>query len=79
MSKLKLYKQSENLYIEEEEISIEDIYQNLDIFKTHNFLLEEKVWLGSRNKKIQIREQNEYGIYGYRTKIHATNLLKYRE
>ena len=43
MSKLKLYKQSENLYIEEEEISIEDIYQNLDIFKTHNFLLEEKV------------------------------------
>lgn len=46
MSKLKLYKQSENLYIEEEEeeeISIEDIYQNLDIFKTHHFLLEEKV------------------------------------
>lgn len=42
MSKLKLYKQSENLYIEEE-ISIEDIYQNLDIFKTHHFLLEEKV------------------------------------
>ena len=45
MSKLKLYKQSENLSIEEE-IYIEDIYQNLDIFKTHHFLLEEKVWLG---------------------------------
>lgn len=42
MSKLKLYKQSENLSIEEE-IYIEDIYQNLDIFKTHHFLLEEKV------------------------------------
>lgn len=42
MSKLKLYKQAENLYIKEG-ISIEDIYQNLDIFKTHHFLLEEKV------------------------------------
>ena len=42
MSKLKLYKQAENLYIEEG-ISIEDIYQNLDIFKTHHLLLEEKV------------------------------------
>lgn len=41
MSKLKLYKQSENLYIEEE-ISIEDIYQNLDIIRRTIFYWKKK-------------------------------------
>ena len=51
MSKLKLYKQAENLYIEEG-ISIEDICRNLDISRRTIFYWKKKYdWDKSRNKK----------------------------
>lgn len=51
MSKLKLYKQAENLYIEEG-MSIEDICRNLDISRRTIFYWKKKYdWDKSRNKK----------------------------
>ena len=51
MSKLKLCKQAENLYIEEG-MSIEDICRNLDISRRTIFYLMKKYdWDKSRNKK----------------------------
>lgn len=51
MSKLKLYKQAENLYIEEG-MSIEDICRNLDISRRTIFYWKKNYdWDKSRNKK----------------------------
>lgn len=51
MSKLKLYKQAENLYIEGG-MSIEDICRNLDISRRTIFYWKKKYdWDKSRNKK----------------------------
>ena len=51
MSKLKLYKQAENLYIEEG-MSIEDICRNLNISRRTIFYWKKKYdWDKSRNKK----------------------------
>lgn len=51
MSKLKLYKQAENLYIEEG-MSIENICRNLDISRRTIFYWKKKYdWDKSRNKK----------------------------
>lgn len=51
MSKLKLYKQAENLYIEGG-VSIEDICRNLDISRRTIFYWKKKYdWDKSRNKK----------------------------
>ena len=51
MSKLKLCKQAENLYIEER-MSIEDICRNLDISRRTIFYWKKKYdWDKSRNKK----------------------------
>lgn len=51
MSKLKLYKQTENLYIEEG-MSIEDICRNLDISRRTIFYWKKNYdWDKSRNKK----------------------------
>ncbi len=51
MSKLKLYKQAENLYIEEG-MSIENICRNLDISRRTIFYWKKKYdWDKNRNKK----------------------------
>lgn len=51
MSKLKLYKQAENLYIEEG-MSIENICRNLDISRRTIFYWKKNYdWYKSRNKK----------------------------
>lgn len=57
MSKLKLYKQAENLYIEEG-MSIEDICRNLDISRRTIFYWKKKYdWDKSRKKKYKFENK----------------------
>ena len=57
MSKLKLYKQAENLYIEEG-MSIEDICRHLDISRRTIFYWNKKYnWDKSRNKKYKFESK----------------------
>lgn len=66
MSKIKLYKEAENLYIEEG-LSVDEICQNLDVARRTIFYWKKKYeW-----NKIQ------YGTDRYGNKIYETNFEKY--